>query len=75
MKYIIDQHSLDAALLAALVSCILWLKYAPTRAQMWRWLEFQAGVNAEANEMRMRRRAERAAAMRQVVRLEAEDAG
>ena len=70
MKYIIDQHSMDAALLALVFAVALWLKYAPTRAEMWRWLEFQAGLNAEANEMKERRRAERAAAMKQVVRLE-----
>jgi hypothetical protein len=64
MKYIIDQHSLDAAMIAFLVAVALWLKYAPTRAEMWRWLEFQSQINAEANEMKERRRAERAAAMK-----------
>lgn len=75
MKYLIDRFPLEACLFMVLLAIGLWLWKAPTRAQMWRWLEFQAGVNAEANEMRMRRRAERAAAMRQVVKLEAEDAG
>ena len=64
MKYILDQHSLDAAMISFLVAVALWLKYAPTRAEMWRWLEFQAQINAEANEMKERRRAERAAAMK-----------
>ena len=56
MKYIIDQHSLDAAMVAFLLGAALWLKFAPTRSQMWRWLEFQAAVNAEANELKERRR-------------------
>jgi len=75
MKYIIDQHSLEAAMAAGVVAIALWLKYAPTRAEMWRWLEFQAGLNAESNEMKERRRSERAAAMKQVVKLEVQDAG
>ena len=69
MRYIIDQHSLEAGLAAIVVGVALWLKYMPTRAEMWRWLEFQAELNALANEMKYRRRAERAA-MRQTVRLE-----
>lgn len=64
MKYILDQHTLEAALVAALVGVALWLKYAPSRAEMCRWLEFQFRLNAEVNEMRERRRAERKAAMR-----------
>ncbi len=66
LRYLIDNQPIETAMFIVLVSTILWLRYAPTRAQMWRWLEFNAGLNAEANEMKEARRAMRRQRMRDV---------
>ena len=66
LRYLIDNQPVETAMFIALVSAILWLRYAPTRAQMWRWIEFNAGLNAEANEMKEARRAMRRQRMRDV---------
>lgn len=59
MKYLIDNQPIETAIFIGVVIVGLWIWKAPTRAQMWRWIEFNAGLNAEANEMKQLRRAER----------------
>jgi hypothetical protein len=66
MIYLLNNFPLEAAIFTLLTAGSIWIWKAPTRAEMWRWLEFQAQINAEANEMKERRRAERAAAMKPV---------
>ncbi len=63
MKYLIDNQPIETAIFIGVLAVGLWIWKAPSRSQMWRWLEFNATLNAEANEMKERRRAERAAAM------------
>ena len=59
MRYLIDNQPIETAIFIVVVAVGLWIWKAPSRAQMWRWIEFNAGLNAEANEMKQLRRAER----------------
>ena len=59
MKYLIDNQPIETAIFIGVVAVGLWIWKAPSRAEMWRWIEFNAGLNAEANEMKQLRRATR----------------
>ncbi len=59
MKYLIDNQPIETAIFIGVLAVGLWIWKAPSRAQMWRWIEFNAGLNAEANEMKQLRRATR----------------
>lgn len=66
LRYLIDNQPVETAIFIGVLAVGLWIWKAPTRAQMWRWLEFNAGLNAEANEMKEARRAMRRQRMRDV---------
>lgn len=72
LRYLIDNQPIETAIFIGVVAVGIWIWKAPTRAQMWRWLEFNAGLNAEANEMKETRRAVRRQRIRDV---EVEGAG
>lgn len=56
MNYLMTNFPAECLIGIALALVGLWLWQAPSRSQMWRWLEFQSCINAEANELKERRR-------------------
>ena len=56
MQQLITTFPVHCVIGILLVLGLVWLKKGFTRSQMWAWLEFQASVNKQANELRERLR-------------------
>ena len=55
MRYLIDEFAFECAISSGLAMLGLYLKYAPSRAQLCRWIADRAEVTAQTAEYRERR--------------------
>ena len=54
MRYLIDVFPLECTLGTAVILLGAYLKYAPSRAQLWRWVADRVEVTAQTAEYRER---------------------